>query len=106
MAERCAAAFVRQQLAIIGRPDSRPGLAGIACPAIVIAGRDDALMPPEIHDEQAAGIRGADLALLGDCGHLSSIEQPERRARLQRRLGVRAMRSRRESASTPMAIPR
>ena len=59
-------------------PDSRPGLAGIACPAIVIAGRDDALMPPEIHDEQAAGIRGADLALLGDCGHLSSIEQPER----------------------------
>jgi pimeloyl-ACP methyl ester carboxylesterase len=35
-------------------------------------------MPPEIHEEQAAGIRGADLVLLGDCGHLSSIEQPER----------------------------
>ena len=28
---------------------------------IVIAGRDDALMPPGIHEEQAAGIRGADL---------------------------------------------
>ena len=72
-----AAAFVRQQLAIIGRPDSRPGLAGIACPAIVIAGRDDALMPPEIHEEQAAGIRGAELVKIPDCGHLATIEQPE-----------------------------
>jgi len=78
MADRVgAAAFARQQLAIIGRPDSRPGLAGIACPAIVIAGRDDALMPPEIHEEQAAGIRGAELVKIPDCGHLATIEQPE-----------------------------
>ena len=79
MADRVGAtAFARQQLAIIGRPDSRPILEQIACPSIVIAGRDDALMPPGIHEEQAAGIRGADLVLVGECGHLSSIEQPER----------------------------
>jgi pimeloyl-ACP methyl ester carboxylesterase len=34
-------------------------------------------MPPEIHAEQAAGIRGAKLVLVPDCGHLATIEQPE-----------------------------
>ena len=32
-------AFLRQQQAIIGRPDSRPGLAAIACPTLVLVGR-------------------------------------------------------------------
>ena len=31
----------------------------------------------EIHEEQAAGIRGADLVKIPDCGHLATIEQPE-----------------------------
>jgi pimeloyl-ACP methyl ester carboxylesterase len=69
-------AFARQERAIIGRADSRPGLARIACPTVVIAGADDQLMPREIHAEQAAGIAGAELAIIDDCGHLSSIEQP------------------------------
>lgn len=69
-------AFARQERAIIGRADSRPGLARIACPTIVIAGADDQLMPREIHAEQAAGIPGAELVIVDDCGHLSSIEQP------------------------------
>jgi pimeloyl-ACP methyl ester carboxylesterase len=42
----------------------------------VLAGADDQLIPREIHAEQAAGIRGAELAIVDDCGHLSSIEQP------------------------------
>lgn len=76
MAERTGpAAFVRQEGAIIGRADSRPDLARIACPAIVIAGADDQLMPRDIHAEQAAGLR-AELVIVPDCGHLSSIEQP------------------------------
>ena len=69
-------AFVRQERAIIGRADSRPDLARIACPTIVMAGADDQLMPREIHAEQAAGIRGAELCVVDDCGHLSTIEQP------------------------------
>jgi len=68
--------FVRQEHAIIGRADSRPDLARIACPTIVIAGADDQLMPREIHAEQVAGIRGAELCIVDDCGHLSTIEQP------------------------------
>ena len=69
-------AFVRQERAIIGRADSRPDLARIACPTIVMAGADDQLMPREIHAEQVAGIRGAELCIVDDCGHLSTIEQP------------------------------
>ena len=69
-------AFARQERAIIGRKDSRPDLARIACPTVVIAGADDQLMPREIHAEQASGIAGAELVIVDDCGHLSSIEQP------------------------------
>jgi len=69
-------AFVRQERAIIGRADSRPDLARIACPTVVVAGADDQLMPREIHAEQVAGIRGAELCIVDDCGHLSTIEQP------------------------------
>lgn len=71
-------AFERQELAIIARIDSRPGLARIRCPAIVIAGEDDALMPREVHDEQASGIAGAALEIVPACGHLASIEAPDR----------------------------
>lgn len=70
-------AFLNQQKAIMGRPDSRPTLAGIACPTLVLCGRDDQLTPPERHEEIAAGIRGSRLVMLDDCGHLSTMEKPD-----------------------------
>lgn len=70
-------AFVRQQTAIMGRPDSRPGLAAIACPTLVLVGEQDELTPPERAREMAAGIRGAHLVAVPDCGHLSALEQPD-----------------------------
>ena len=40
MAERIGRdAFVRQQTAIMGRPDSRPALGRISCPTLVVCGR-------------------------------------------------------------------
>jgi len=70
-------AFVRQQSAIMGRPDSRPGLASIACPTLVLVGEQDELTPPERAREMATGIRGAHLVTVPDCGHLSALEQPD-----------------------------
>jgi pimeloyl-ACP methyl ester carboxylesterase len=70
-------AYVRQQRAIIGRPDSRPGLAAIACPALVLVGDDDRLTPPALAREMAAGIPGARLVVVADSGHLSTLEQPQ-----------------------------
>ncbi|HUI99048.1 MAG TPA: alpha/beta fold hydrolase [Usitatibacter sp.] len=69
-------AFLRQQRAIIGRIDSRPHLAAIRCPTLVIAGRDDAIMPVEWLAELARGIPGARLEAIEDCGHMASLEQP------------------------------
>jgi pimeloyl-ACP methyl ester carboxylesterase len=71
------AAFRRQQAAIMGRLDSRPHLPAIACPTLVLCGRQDALTPPALHAEMAAGIPGARLAVIEDCGHLSSLERPQ-----------------------------
>jgi pimeloyl-ACP methyl ester carboxylesterase len=71
-------AFVRQQRAIIGRPDSRPGLAAIACPTLVLVGEDDVLTPPPLSSEIAAGVPGARLVVVPGSGHLSTLDQPER----------------------------
>jgi pimeloyl-ACP methyl ester carboxylesterase len=72
-----ADAFIRQQTAIMGRPDSRPDLGDIACPAMVLCGRQDTLTPLDRHQEMADLIPGAALVVIEDCGHLSAIEQPE-----------------------------
>jgi pimeloyl-ACP methyl ester carboxylesterase len=70
-------AFQRQEAAIIGRPDNRPLLPGIRCPTLVLVGEQDALTPPALAREIAAGIPGARLEVVPDCGHLSTLERPE-----------------------------
>jgi pimeloyl-ACP methyl ester carboxylesterase len=70
-------AFVRQQTAIMGRPDSRPGLSAIRCPTLVLVGEDDALTPPDRAAEIAAGIANARVVTVPRCGHLSTLEQPD-----------------------------
>jgi pimeloyl-ACP methyl ester carboxylesterase len=71
-----AAAFIRQQTAILGRSDSRPTLASLRAPALVLVGEDDELTPPERAAEIAAGIPGAHLVTVPQCGHISTLEQP------------------------------
>jgi pimeloyl-ACP methyl ester carboxylesterase len=78
MAERVGHdGFVRQQTAIMGRPDGRADLKRIACPTLVLCGRQDALTPVALHEEMAGAIRGAKLVVVEKCGHLSPLEQPE-----------------------------
>jgi pimeloyl-ACP methyl ester carboxylesterase len=70
-------AFVRQMKAIISRPDSRPLLASIRCPTLVLVGDGDVATPPELNREIATGIPGAKFVLVPDCGHLSTLEKPQ-----------------------------
>lgn len=70
-------AFLRQQTAIMGRIDSRPSLAAIACPTLVLCGRDDQLTPLALHEEIVSLVRGARLDVIDHCGHLSTMERPE-----------------------------
>ena len=67
--------FARQETAIIGRIDSRPHLAAIRCPTLVVAARHDQLMPVEILRELADGIPGARLEIVEDSGHMATLEQ-------------------------------
>jgi len=69
--------FLRHQQAIIARADSRPCLASIRCPTLVLVGDADLLTPPGWSKEMAAGIRGARLVVVPECGHLSTLERPE-----------------------------
>lgn len=70
-------AFIREQTAIMGRPDSRPGLARIRCPTLVLCGHEDQATPVEVHREMAADIPNARLVVVPACGHLSPLERPE-----------------------------
>lgn len=72
-----AEAFVRQQRAIMGRPDSRPDLKRYAVPALVLVGALDVLTPPDHAREIAAGIPGAKLVEIDGCGHLATLESPD-----------------------------
>jgi len=77
MAERTGVeGYLRQQRAIISRPDFRPGLAKIECPALVLCGRQDQLTPLECSQEMTAEIPGAKLVVVEECGHLSTLERP------------------------------
>jgi pimeloyl-ACP methyl ester carboxylesterase len=70
-------AFLRQQRAIMTRPDSSPLLPMIKCPTLVLVGDGDELTPPKLSQEIAGAIPGARLAVIPDCGHLSTLERPE-----------------------------
>ena len=72
-----ADAFVRQQTAIMNRADSRLSLAAIACPALIVVGEQDALTPPDRAAEMAGAIPNARQVVVPDCGHLSTLEQPD-----------------------------
>lgn len=71
------AAFLRQQQAILSRPDSRPTLAEIAIPTLVAVGDRDVLTPPADALKIHHAIRGSRFHLFTYCGHLPALEKPE-----------------------------
>ncbi len=78
MADRVGqAAYLRQQAAIVARPDSRPDLARIAVPTLVAVGAGDQLTPPELAAEIAALTPGAELRIVEGAGHLLPMERPD-----------------------------
>jgi pimeloyl-ACP methyl ester carboxylesterase len=70
-------AYLRQLAALSTRADSRPHLTRIACPTLIVAGREDTVCPVALHEEMAAFIPCAHLVVVEWCGHLSSLEQPQ-----------------------------
>lgn len=78
-------AFLRQQKAILGRPDSRPLLPHIAVPTLVAVGDSDMLTPPADAHEIHRGIPGSRFHILAGCGHLPALELPHETSELLRK---------------------
>lgn len=70
-------AFIRQQTAIMNRPDGRDDLRRVTCPTLVLVGRQDAITPPKVAEEMLANLPNGRLVVIEECGHLSSIERPQ-----------------------------
>jgi pimeloyl-ACP methyl ester carboxylesterase len=67
--------YIRQQTAIINRPDSRPELAAIDVPTLVVVGDKDAITIPDAAREMAAGVPEARLVVVPRAGHMALVEQ-------------------------------
>lgn len=64
--------------AVYGVADRLPieqELAGITVPTLVVVGADDSATPPVEAEHIAARIPGAELRIVPDCGHSSTLEQ-------------------------------
>ena len=71
MREAGAEVFVRQQQAIMGRPDSRLLLRAIAAPTLVLVGDHDALTPPDLAREMTAFGHDGERRPFDAVGHLA-----------------------------------
>lgn len=72
-----AETFLRQQRGIMARIDSRPSLADIKIPTLLIWGDADGITSKAHQDEMLALIPGARLATISGVGHLPTLEAPE-----------------------------
>ncbi len=63
--------------ALMSRPDSTVLLGSIACPALIVAGEEDAITPPDVHREMHRALRRSELVIVPAAGHLASLEQPD-----------------------------
>ena len=72
-----AAAQKQQAHALMHRVDSFPVLSKINCPTLVLCGREDLATPVSMHEDMAKIIPDSRLVIVEQCGHLSTMEQPE-----------------------------
>jgi len=63
-------------LGMAERPDATAWLGEIRVPTLVLAGADDAIMPPDEAEALARAIPGARLQFIARAGHLVAFEQP------------------------------
>lgn len=76
--------YEAQMTALLNRPDARPILPTIACPTLLLSGREDSWSPPARHEEMAAAIPNSRVVIVPDSGHMAPMEQPEAVAQAMR----------------------
>jgi pimeloyl-ACP methyl ester carboxylesterase len=69
--------WARQAEAVMARIDYRPSLPAISVPTLVLVGDSDTFTPLDRAEEMVAAIPEARLVVVPECGHASTIEQPD-----------------------------
>lgn len=69
--------FAAQIRALLNRPAAEAVLRAVHCPTLILCGRQDRWSPVPRHEEMAAMIAGARLAVIEDSGHMVTLERPE-----------------------------
>lgn len=69
--------FAKQQRAAMDRIDSRDVLGDLQVPALVLCGRDDQVTPLPLSEEMAALLPDAELVVVEDAGHMTTLEHPD-----------------------------
>lgn len=78
MIERKSPAHFEAQIrALLARPDAGPVLQGLRCPTLLLCGRQDAWSPLARHQQMHAILPSAELVVVEDSGHMTTMEQPE-----------------------------
>jgi pimeloyl-ACP methyl ester carboxylesterase len=68
--------LVRQNRAVMHRPDARRHLGALRCPVLVLCGDGDRLTAPDCSQEIADLVPQAELHFLPQCGHMLTMEKP------------------------------
>lgn len=71
------AGLVKAILGVVDRVPVSAELDAITVPTLIVVGEDDVATPVARSEEIAARIRGSELRTVKDCGHSSTVEQPE-----------------------------
>ena len=76
---RTPAEFEAQINALLGRPDAGPVLSSLACPTLLLCGRQDAWSPYARHKvmHHMIPVPWSSLSAVEDCGHMSTMERPD-----------------------------
>ena len=71
-----AVQLIRQNRAVMQRPDARTHLPSLRCPVLVMCGDSDTLTPPACSREIAALVPQAEMVWVPQCGHMLTMEKP------------------------------
>ena len=68
--------LIKQNRAVMARPDARIHLPRLRVPTLVMCGDADQLTPPECSREIASLVADAQLVMVPRCGHMLTMEKP------------------------------
>ncbi len=80
--ETGAEVYINQQTAIMNRADSRPLLNGLKLNTLIVVGDSDQLTPPHAAREMHELVPDSRLDVIPNCGHMSTLERPDRVTKL------------------------